>query len=153
MATNRKAFLDMIAFSEGTSAIGRNDGYDVLVGSTQSRMSRIDDLARHPRITVQLNDKLWSSAAGRYQFIWPTWMGLQAKLKLPDFGRNSQDAAALELVRQRGALSLVDQGRITDAIIACAPVWASLPGAGYGQFEHTFDRLLQAYKAAGGSVA
>lgn len=151
--SNRTAFLDMLAFSEGTSACGHNNGYDVIVGSTPAAMRRIDSLDDHPRVTMQLNSKLWSSAAGRYQIIASTWSVLKLRLSLPDFSPASQDAAALELVRQCNALDLVDQGHITDAITACAHIWASLPGAGYSQHENTFTDLIDAYKKAGGTVA
>ena len=32
-------------------------------------------------------------------------------------------------------------------------IWASLPGAGYGQHENKLDKLITAYKDAGGTVA
>ncbi len=153
MNANRKAFLDMLAHSEGTSKIGKNDGYDVLVGSTTSRMIRIDDLSHHPRITVQVRAGLWSSAAGRYQFIWPTWAELQRKLHLPDFGRDAQDRAALALVEDAGALQMVDKGEISDAINACSRIWASLPGAGYGQHENDMASLVSVYQQRGGHLA
>lgn len=153
MNANRKAFLDMIAHSEGTSKIGRNNGYDVLVGSTVTRMIRVDDLSRHPRITVQIRQGLWSSAAGRYQFIWPTWAALRDKLHLPDFGTDSQDRAALALIEEQGALQMVDKGEITDAINACSNIWASLPGAGYGQHENDMASLVSVYQQRGGHLA
>ena len=150
---NRKAFLDMLAHSEGTSKIGKNDGYDVIVGSKPNNIIRIDDLSEHPRVTVQVQAGLWSSAAGRYQFIWPTWRGLMAKMHLPDFGRDSQDRAALALIDEHGALQMIDKGEIADAINACAPVWASLPGAGYGQNEHSLSALIAVYQLKGGHLA
>ena len=153
MTANRHAFLDMIAYSEGTSKIGKNDGYDVLVGSKPNNMIRIDDLSRHPRITVQIRAGLWSSAAGRYQFIWPTWSRLQAKLRLTDFGRDSQDRAALALIDECGALQMIDKGEIADAINACSPIWASLPGAGYGQHENDMAALIAIYQLKGGHLA
>jgi len=39
------------------------------------------------------------------------------------------------------------------AIDKCKNIWASLPGAGYGQHENSVDKLIAAYKAAGGVVA
>lgn len=153
MTNNRTAFLDMIAFSEGTGAIGHNNGYDVLVGSTPTLMRRIDSFDDHPRVTMQLNSKLWSSAAGRYQIIAPTWSVLKLRLSLPDFSASSQDAAAIELIRQSNALDMVDAGHITDAITACSHIWASFPGAGYSQRENAFSDLIEAYKKAGGTVS
>lgn len=150
---NRTAFLDMLAFSEGTSACGHNNGYDVIVGSTPTLMRRMDSFDDHPRVTMQLNSKLWSSAAGRYQITAPTWAVLKLRLKLPDFSPDSQDKAALELIREKGAIVMIDAGKITDAIIACAPIWASFPGAGYNQHENSFSDLIDAYKKAGGTVS
>lgn len=148
--SNQTAFLDMIGFSEGTSALGHHNGYDVIVGSTPTLMRRMDSFDDHPRVTMQLNSTLWSSAAGRYQITAPTWAVLKLRLKLPDFSPDSQDKAALELIREKGALDMIDTGNITDAIIACAPIWASFPGAGYNQHENTFSDLIDAYKKAGG---
>ena len=34
----------------------------------------------------------------------------------------------------------------------CSNIWASLPGAGYGQFEHRADSLIAKFKEAGGTV-
>ncbi|MBD3814564.1 MAG: glycoside hydrolase family 104 protein, partial [Betaproteobacteria bacterium] len=92
-------------------------------------------------------------AAGRYQITAPTWAVLKIRLKLPDFSPESQDKAALELIREKGAIDMIDAGSITDAIIACAPIWASFPGAGYNQHENAFSDLLDAYKKAGGKVS
>ena len=40
------------------------------------------------------------------------------------------------------ALYLIDRGDIRWAIDRCSNIWASLPGAGYGQFEHKADSLI-----------
>ena len=45
----------------------------------------------------------------------------------------SQDAVALQ-IKERGALPMIDRGDIRQAIDRCSNIWASLPGAGYGQF-------------------
>ena len=38
---------------------------------------------------------------------------------------------------------MIDRGDIRQAIDRCGNIWASLPGAGYGQFEHKADSLMQ----------
>ena len=38
------------------------------------------------------------------------------------------------------------------AIDRCSNIWASLPGAGYGQFEHKADSPIAKFKEAGGTV-
>ena len=43
---------------------------------------------------------------------------------------------------ERGALPMIDRGDIRQAIDRCSNIWASLPGAGYGQFEHKADSLI-----------
>ena len=150
---NTRAFLDMLARSEGTEGIGSNHGYDVIVGSTVSRPILLEDYKDHPRVSVQLNATLKSDAAGRYQFMSATWDDLVKRFQIPDFTSTSQDFGALKLVGQVGALGLINAGRIEEAIHKCRTIWASLPGAGYGQHENSLAQLLQIYQAAGGSMA
>lgn len=140
------AFLDTIAFAEGTILYGGDDGYNVLVGG-----KTFDSYEKHPKVYVPLTRyKVTSSAAGRYQFLWKTWQALALKLNLPDFGPVSQDKAAIELIRERKALKDVRDGNIILAIQKCRPIWASLPGAGYEQREHKLADLLREYSKAGG---
>ena len=48
---------------------------------------------------------------------------------------------------------MIDRGDIRQAIDRCSKyIWASLPGAGYGQFEHKADSLIGKFKEAGGTV-
>lgn len=147
-AANERAFLDMIAYAEGTS--GPN-GYRTLFGG-----GLFSDFADHPRqrfqFTNSLGQQLTTTAAGRYQFLIRTWDALAAKLGLPDFGPDSQDLAALELIRERGALPDVQAGRVPTAIGKVAKVWASLPGAGYAQPERKLTTLIAQYRAAGGNL-
>ena len=64
------------------------------------------------------------------------------QLGLKDFSPKSQDAVALQQITERGALPMIDRGDIRQAIDRCSNIWASLPGAGYGQFEHKADSLI-----------
>ncbi len=143
---NVAAFLDMLAYAEGTPRFGTQDGYNVIVGG-----STFKSYQDHPRQLVWLPVyKIHSSAAGRYQFLARTWDDLTQRFYLPDFTPSSQDAGALHLIRQCKALSLIHEGRIREAVYACRKIWASLPGAGYGQRELAIDALLAVYKTAGG---
>lgn len=143
---NVYAFLGMLRVSEGTA--GPN-GYRTLVGG-----KLFDSFADHPRIVVSLpNLGIKSSAAGAFQMLARTWDGVRAKLGLPDFSPASQDAAAIELIRQRGALADVRAGNFARAVEKCKKEWASLPGAGYGQRENSLARLQTAYLNAGGVLA
>ena len=74
-------------------------------------------------------------------------------LGLKDFSPKSQDAVALQQIKERGALPMIDRGDIRQAIDRCSNIWASLPGAGYaGQFEHKADSLIAKFSEAGGTV-
>ena len=52
-------------------------------------------------------------------------------------------------LRSRGALPMIDRGDIRQAIDRCSNIWASLPGAGYGQFEHKADSLIAKIQRSG----
>lgn len=148
---NYRAFLDMLAYSEGTDHPNQKssfNGYDVIVGGGTFKC--FDD---HPRIVVTVRPGLRSSAAGRYQFIRSTWDALKKRLKLPDFGPISQDRACLELLRECGALNCLDRNDLAGAIRSARRIWASLPGAGYGQREEKLAVLQKKFTDAGGRVA
>ncbi|HAI9107975.1 TPA: glycoside hydrolase family 104 protein [Escherichia coli] len=151
----RKAFLDMIAYSEGTDN-GRQPtkdrGYDVIVGG-----KLFSDYSKHPGVYVKLNAKLTSSAAGRYQVLEKFAKHYMKQLGLPDFGPASQDKIALQLIRECKALDDIDEGRIHQAIYKCRSRWASFPpppGAGklYNQRAESIDKMLDIFKKAGGVV-
>ena len=44
---------------------------------------------------------------------------------------------------------MIDRGDIRQAIDRCSNIWASLPGAGYGQFEHKVDSLIAKFSSYG----
>lgn len=157
---NVQAFLMMIRKCEGTSG---NDGYRTVFGG-----GLISNLADHPYNTGEWKGKTLSdtmcknaglgpgcksTAAGAYQFIKPTWNGLKLKLALPDFSAASQDQAAIELIRSKNALTDIEFGRVKEAINKVRTIWASLPGAGYGQPEKSLLTAISYYSAAGGQMA
>ena len=115
----------------------RNHGYDVIVGG-----ELFTDYSDHPRKLVTLNPKLNPTGAGRYQLLSRWWDAYTKQLGLKDFSPKSQDAVALQQIKERGALPMIDRGDIRQAIDRCSNIWASLPGAGYGQFEHKADNLI-----------
>lgn len=148
---NVVAFLDMLAWSEGTDNARQptNDhGYDVVVGG-----GLFHGYADHPRRLVRLSAKLSSTAAGRYQLLQRYWDAYRKTLKLADFSPLSQDLVALQQIRERRALPLIQAGKIEEAIKAVRNIWASLPGAGYGQHERDIDDLLAVYRQKGGQIA
>ena len=105
----RKAFLDMLAWFEWNPDNGRqktrNHGYDVIVGG-----ELFTDYSDHPRKLVTLNPKL-NHGAGRHQLLSRWWDAYRKqKLGLKDFSPKSQDAVALQQIKERGALLMIDRG-------------------------------------------
>jgi len=149
---NLAAFLDMLAWSEGTDhprQATQDRGYDVIVGG-----KNFTGYADHPRIMVDLPKlKIKSSAAGRYQLLSRYFDAYKRQLRLSDFSPRSQDLIAIQQIRERRALPLIEAGNIEAAIAQCKNIWASLPGAGYGQHEHGLPKLIAAYERVGGGVA
>ncbi len=148
--TQLRAFLDLLAYSEGTDN-GRqptnNHGYDVIVGG-----KLFYDYSKHPGVYVKLNPRLTSSAAGRYQILEKFAKHYMKQLRLPDFGPDSQDKIAIQLIKECKALDDIYAGRIHRAVYKCRSRWASLPGAGYGQHEQKIEKLIAVFKKAGGVV-
>jgi len=148
---NVVAFLDMLAWSEGTDngkQRTRDRGYDVLVGG-----QLFTSYADHPRVLVDLPKlRIQSTAAGRYQLLRRYFDSYRKTLNLRDFSPLSQDLIALQQIRERRALPLIQSGQVVEAIKAVRNIWASLPGAGYGQHEQKLDDLLAVYRRAGGEV-
>lgn len=149
--TNLVAFLDTIAYSEGTDKPGqptKDRGYDVLVGG-----GLFTGYADHPRKLIDLPRLgIKSTAAGRYQILARYYDVYKAQLGLRDFSPVSQDKIAIQLIRECKALDDIDTGRIVDALRKCKSRWASLPGAGYGQHEHNVDTLIAVFKHRGGII-
>lgn len=150
--TNLNAFLDTIAYSEGTDngiQPTKDRGYDVIVGGSLFR-SYLD----HPRVSVYLPKlDISSTAAGRYQILARFYDAYKTQLKLPDFSPASQDKIAIQLIKECKALDDIEAGRIGLALTKCRSRWASLPGAGYGQHEHKAGTLIVVYKSKGGTLA
>ena len=121
----RKAFLDMLAWSEGTdNGRQKTRNYDVIVGG-----ELFTDYSDHPQ-TCHAKPKLKSTGAGRYQLLSRWWDAYRKQLGLKDFSPKSQDAVALQQIKERGALPMIDRGDIRQAIDRCSNIWASLPGYG-----------------------
>ncbi len=151
---NVAAFLAMIRAAEGTAM---PEGYYAMFGYPHIPGRLLDSLDDHPRQRFPFTDTNgktdYTTAAGAYQFIAPTWDRIATKLSLSDFGPESQDAAAVELIREKGALDDVRAGRFDDAVRKVSPVWASLPNATYPQRRRSVAFVRSAYENAGGSYA
>lgn len=161
ISRNLRAFLDTIAWAEGTSTspATRNNGYDVIVTGVDGKPEVFSDYSEHPfaagRPSKVINRKgLTSNAAGRYQHMLRDWAHYRAQLGLPDFGPVSQDKWAIQLIRERRALPLIEAGRFAEAITAVSNLWASLPGANYAdQPMRAMAKLAAIYTAAGGVLS
>lgn len=148
VSQNLRAFLDLIAWSEGTYNRGEN-GYNVIVGGTL-----FTTYADHPRQLITLPRLgIKSTAAGRYQLLSRYYDAYKKQLGLPDFSPLSQDKIAIQQIKEQRALDDILLGRIPQAIEKCSNIWASFPGAGYGQHEHCLGSLLEQYQKLGGTLA
>ena len=121
----RKAFLDM-----------RWRGRRELITDVRNQKSwlwrhcrrrAINDYSDHPRKLVTLNPKLKSTGAGRYQLLSRWWDAYRKQLGLKFLSGKSQDAVALQQIKERGFLPMIDRGDIRQAIDRCSNIWASLP--------------------------
>lgn len=153
--SNVDAFLDTISACEGTSG---PDGYRALFGYTPTNGKIFNNgYLWHPNIRVPFTQtdglRNYSTAAGRYQILYVTWTRLAAKLGLQMFAPEDQDAAAIQLIAEAGAIADVKEGRFSIAIDRCARTWASLPASTYPQPVRSYQFALNAFQQAGGVVA
>lgn len=141
---NVRAFLQLVRKGEGTADSG---GYRRIVGG-----GNFASYADHPRQKVwiaAISD--YSTAAGAYQILARTWDMVRLQAGLSDFSPTSQDLAAVQLIRNRGALADVLAGRISTALEKCSWEWASLPPWRYSkQGVLTMDAALTAFDNFGG---
>jgi lysozyme len=153
-AANEAAFLAMIRAAEGTSS---DEGYRALFGWRPGNGKTFDSYASHPRQFFNYTDNagktIRTSAAGAYQITATTFDGLVRNYGYSDFTPGTQDAMALDLIKERGALADVDAGRFETALNKVRRVWASLPGAGVDQPERNLTFVKNAYTQAGGVFA
>lgn len=159
---NIAAFLATVRQAEGTDRA--QNAYATCYGYGHT----IRDFSEHPAITgewtgARLPDAMCknagfgpgckSTAAGAYQIIKPTWVNVRNALGLTSFDAESQDAAAVELIRRRAALEDVKAGRLADAVHKCRQEWASLPGNNAKQGQRSMDTLAAWYQQNGGTFA
>ena len=107
---------------------------------------------QHPRMLHTFNG-LSSTAAGAYQFISRTWDALVEQYHFPDFSPQSQDLAAVALIKGRGALDDIKAGDVSEAIRKCCEEWASLPYSPYGQPRRTLAQAIDTFTMSGGRIA
>ena len=171
------AFLDLIAWSEGTSTsrVTKNNGYDVIVSGVDGPHS-FTDYSMHPfsggRAPIIVKEaqpveyeadpanptgppkiihgaipELISTASGRYQITLPTWSAIKELIGAGTFSPQNQDSAALKLLEQCNAPVAIGAGNLGLAFQRVSNTWASFPGNLFGQGGHTADELTEAYDA------
>ena len=59
---------------------------------------------------------------------------------------------ALQQIKERGALPMIDRGDIRQAIDRCSNIWASTAGRWLWSVRHKADSLIAKFKEAGGTV-
>jgi muramidase (phage lysozyme) len=163
LTANQAAFLNMTAVSEGTASALGDLPYRTVYGKQHIIVS-FDD---HPYITgewpgVSLAnlgpsyEGLISTAAGKYQINKRTWLDCKMGLGLripPMFSPDNQDAAALWLIKEHGALAAVNYGQVDQAVALLSNCWASFTSSSApNQPHHAIGMLLAAFNQAGGRV-
>jgi muramidase (phage lysozyme) len=150
----QKALLDAIAWAEGT-----RQKYNVMFAGKE-----FSSYASHPVQTGEMPAEgitangYTSTAAGRYQFLFKTFKGLQDMGYFSSgFAPPEQDVAAIALVESKGVfdnqLKLVDENSFVSVLDKLAPVWASLPYSPkggqsyYGQPVQSKSDLLNVYQS------
>lgn len=136
-----KAFLDTIAVAEGTDT---PNGYRTQY--TGTKFSSFRDHPREVKCARRYGKRLCADAAGRYQFLSPTWDRFAKKMGIKNFTPANQDRAALALIREKGALEDIEAGRFEIAVSKVARVWPSLRRFGKGSLEKSMPRLKQVYQ-------
>jgi muramidase (phage lysozyme) len=152
--TNVRAFMRMIRHSEGTEA---EDGYELLFGSTRTNRLTFNDFSTHPNRRKPYVNKagknIVSTAAGAYQILYGTWKGLTIKLGVNDFSPETQDLMCVALLSGANCLQRIMDGDFAYGVEKARAIWASLPGAGADQPEHTMDQVVAWYRLEGGTIA
>lgn len=109
-----RKYLDLIAQGEGGA-------YDIAYGGKKI------GLGSHPNLKQRAGDHI-TTAAGRYQIINETFNRQAKRYGIDDFSPQSQDLAAIAILKEAGALDDIIKGDIGKAIQKTNKIWVSLPG-------------------------
>lgn len=158
---NVRAFLDTIAKCEGTYGKGDN-GYNVLVGGGLFNNEYKDHPLDYTKSAIHVRGELYSTAAGRYQIMRFNWFGqkenpatgLKSMYSFTDFKPETQDRAAILLLKRRKAYDYIKEGKIKTALQTTTIYneWASLPGNNFKQHKYSIDQVVKFYIESGGTL-
>ena len=115
----RKAFLDIVGVVGGNYAWRQKP--EIMVGDVIVGGELFTDYSDHPRKLVTLNPKL-KSTGRTLPASFPLVGCHRIALGLKDFSPKSQDAVALQQIKERGALPMIDRGDIRQAPTVAANI-------------------------------
>lgn len=150
------AILDMIAYGEGTLGVA-NNGYDVLVGVKRKIAGWVEDSDIPHGNFIWYDSQSDSTAAGRYQFVYRTWLGNDKNLPM---SKENQNARALTLMNNRvgninKSLLATDRNLFITLLNRLSGEWGSFPNSsgttalkGVNRVTKTIDDYYRIYKLA-----
>ena len=101
----------------------------------------------HAKPKTQINRRRTLPASSRW------WDAYRKQLGLKDFSPKSQDAVALQQIKERGALPMIDRGDIRAGNRPLQQYLGFTAGRWRcGQFEHKADSLIAKFKEVGGTA-
>jgi muramidase (phage lysozyme) len=93
-------------------------------------------------------------AAGAPQFLPSTWAEMQQRYSLKDFSPENQDIGFVGCVlKHKGAIEAVVEGRFEDAVALLRSEWTSLPGASESNAKWNMVAARDLYMRYGGTIA
>ncbi len=135
-----------------------NGDYAVLygVGNVPGYPSHFSDFSKHPNIKIPIllpgYEGKYSTAAGAYQINHPTYLDFAPRVGVSDFSPATQDALALAILQDTGAVLSLDLNDIGGAFADASKRWASLPGSAAGQHPQMLAKALDVFNQYLGSA-
>ena len=136
-----RAFLDMIAYAEGTD---HKNGYRVCFTG-----KNCSSLYKHPATVVCASSRgkqLCSSAAGRYQLLRDSWRIMAWRIAAPDFSEQQQDRATVQILLDMKVIDPLLYDDFETAVERANGKWASLPGGPHKQPMCSLSSLQAVYE-------
>ena len=101
----RKAFLDMLAWSEAVTDVRKPE---IMVMTSAEMTVTITPIHPPPHQACHAKPKTQINRRRTYQLLSRWWDAYRKQLGLKDFSPKSQDAVALQQIKERGALPMID---------------------------------------------